>query len=235
MTKVTEGIAFARVTSKAPRRRSYSYTLSNGSTIYSKTDCLQLGQWYFFHLRMNIHKQLVHVSNNPVTKQEGEEFALKLKNLQQYADKAVVLWGKASQAEKAVIAKSVGCALTGFGAASFACDAIGSLIFEGLGGVLSGGTSLVISGALATISAIQYEEAKTAVKVHTAAIQEYHKAKNTYAAWLCRLCPIEYLEMDVLDPEIQSLVLRLKKMVTDFEWPSIWNGSDEINFNFATA
>lgn len=235
MTSVNKGIAFARVTSKCRKGDVWSYSLSNGSAIYVKTDTLKLGQWYFFELKLNAYKQLEYVSHKEVAKQEGDEFALRLKNLQQHADRAVAMWNKSTAAQKAVIAKSLGCGLAGIGAASFAADAAGTLLFEGLGGVLSGGTSLVISGALATISIIQYEEAKAAVSLQTAAIKEYKKAQKAYTKWLNRLCPLAYEELDVIDPEIQSLVLQIKKMIADFEWGDLWSSSDEINLNYAAA
>ncbi len=237
MSKVIHGLAFARVTScSKTRANKFSYSLSNGTTVIMAKDRLCLGSWYFFHLRVTAANHYEYVSHQLISKQDGEEFALKQRNLEQYAAKAEAAWSSLEQADKAVIAKTLGASLSGVAAAGFLADAATTIAVEGLTGIATGGLSLVFGGCLGVISAIAWEDRVNAVKQQKTAINTYTVVQKQYERWLNRLCPMKYMDLEVLDPQLESLVLRMKKVFTDYQWSDICGTSQRpLTFNLATA
>jgi hypothetical protein len=237
MSNPTNGLVFARVTSYMKTRAGkHSYSLSNNSTVVLDKNELSMGEWYFLHLKVTAAKHYAYVSHHAVTKQEGEEFELQQKNLHQYATKAEAAWSSLEQAEKAVIAKTIGTALAGTAAAGFLIDAATSVLVEGITGLATGGLSLLFGGGLAVMSAISWEERCKAVKQQENAIKNYLTVQAAYKRWLNRLCPMSYMGLQPLDPELSSFVLRMKKVFTDFNWNDVTGVRErEMTFNFATA
>ena len=237
MSKATNGLVFARVTSYCKTRAGkHSYSLSNNATVILDNNNLYIGEWYFLHLKITAAKHYAYISHQLVSKQDGEEFALKQRNLEQYAAKAEAAWSSLEQADKAVIAKTIGTALSATAAAGFLIDAATTIAMEGLTGVATGGLSLFFGAGLAVVSAISWEERCKAVQQQQAAITNYMTAQLAYTRWLNRLCPVDYMPLTPLDPELHSFVLRMRKVFTDFQWSDV-SGTRvrEMSFNFANA
>jgi len=237
MSTAINGLAFARVTSYCKTRAGkHSYSLSNNTTVILDNNDLSMGNWYFFHLKLTATKQYAYVSHFAVSKKDGEEFALQQKNLQQYAAKAEAAWSSLEQADKAVIAKTIGTALSGTAATGFLVDAVTTIAMEGLTGVATGGLSLFFGAGLAVVSAISWEERCKAVKQQALAIDNYKVCQSAYTRWLNRLCPVAYMPLTPIDPELQSFVLRMRKVFTDFQWSDVTGARvREMSFNLATA
>ncbi len=237
MSKATNGLVFARVTSYCKTRAGkHSYSLSNNATVILDNNNLCIGEWYFLHLKVTAAKHYAYISHQLVSKQDGEEFALKQRNLEQYAAKAEAAWSSLEQADKAVIAKTLGASLSGVAAAGFLADAATTIAVEGLTGVATGGLSLVFGASLGIISAIAWEDRVNAVKQQKTAVNTYTVIQKQYERWLNRLCPLSYMALDVLDPQLESLVLRMQKVFTDYQWSDVCGTSDRpLTFNLATA
>jgi hypothetical protein len=237
MSKVSNGLAFARVTSYSKTRAAqHSYSLSNGTTVILKSPDLCLGEWYFFHLRVTAAKHYAYISHHLVSNPEGEFLAFKQKNLEQYSDKAVKTWQSLKQSEKAILAKTLAGTISGVAAAGFLVDAATTIAVEGLTGLATGGLSLIFGASLGIMSAISWEDRAKAVEYHKYQIDYYLKTQRLYTQCFKGLLPDIYRDLDILDPELESLVLRMKKVFTDFSWADLAGTTTRpLSFNMATA
>lgn len=235
MSNSETGLAFARVTSKCKKAGKFYYSLSNGTNTVLEQDQLELGQWYFFHMKASPLKTLQYISHRAVTKQEGEDFALRLQNLEQCATKAADAWNKLGKVKQQVLAKEISMAMTGAAATGFFVDAAATVVTEGLLGIGTGGVSLLFSGGLAALTYFQYEQYKETLKVEIALMTEYHKSAANFRRYLYRLCPEEYMNLDAVDPQISCVLVRMKEVIRGFDFSDLVNGQSTVSYNYSAA
>ena len=235
MTNVESGLAFARVTSKCKKAGKWHYSLSNGTNTVLADDRLNLGQWYFFHLKASPLLTLQYISHRSIPEGAGEDFALKLQNLEQCAVKAADAWSKLTKVKQQVLGKEISMTLSGVAATGFFVDAAATVAAEGLLGIGTGGLSLLFSGGLAALTYLQYEQNKDALKVEIGLMNEYQKAAVNFRRYLYRICPDEYLSLDTVDPQINCVLVRMKEVIRGFDFSDLVNGQQTVSYNYAAA
>lgn len=237
MSNAYTGLHFAKCESVTPCRKGYKFGFSDNAEFFDdSSDTFKAGKWYFLELKTTNWETYEYVSHAEVSEVTCEELQLRIRNLEQWAIKAEAAWDSLESAQKAVIAKSLGCALAGAAAGGFLIDAAGTIAAEGILGIATGGLSLLFGGALGVVSAIAWEERVAAVANEKHCIEMYNNVATNFQRFVIKSCPDQYDGLPILDPQLCSTVLRIQKIFSNYTLSNLVGSNNEpLSFNLATA
>jgi hypothetical protein len=240
----SNGLIFARVQSKGKAVRNnyngWDYKLSNGATMFLPNPNLKVGSWNFFEVKMDAFKNLHYVSHCPLSVEDGKAMDTELAVLKQQANEVNQFWRKLEDHERACLMKEIGIAVAGIGAGAAALSgitAIGTAIAtECALTALTGGVSLFVAAGLAGISYCQYEELKKSLAIKMQTVDVFNKKRERFATSLQKHVPTEYKSLEVFDPQVDSLVTRLKLIFDDFDFTDLFTENESgLNWYGAPA
>jgi hypothetical protein len=238
MTKSKHGLVFARVTSKATGTRSarkgWDYSLSNGCRMFLSSDDLCLGKWYFFEMEMDSFKNLKYISHHMLDTNSAQAIDADIQLMKKLSHDVVRMWRSLEDADRQIFMRHLGIGLTGLGAASATATGVASLLTEGLFGAATGGLSLVVGGALAGLTYLQYEERKSALEKRMQLFTKYQNRRSLLARALIRAVPNQYAHLDCFDPQVQAIVTRLSMIIKDFDFQKFCQVNDDT-YEYAYA
>ena len=234
LMSTSTGVIFAKVKSshKVQRNgvRGWNYYLSNDAVMFLPNPNLKIGSWNYFEVRMDAFKTMHYVSHCPVGDLDGKLIEKHYQELKFQANQVNKFWRQLSDQERHCMMTMLGIGLSGAGAATMglgAATAIGTAIAEEcLLSAVTGGLSLVVSGGLATISYLQWEELKKKLAAKKVTVEALRIARERYADLLHDHCPFQYKSKVAYDPQVTSLVHRLKLIFDDFEVNDLWQMDD---------
>ena len=240
----TNGLIFARVQSKVKAVRNkyngWDYKLSNGATMFLPNPNLELGSWNFFEVKMDRVKTMHYVSHCPLSVEDGKTMDTQIAILKQQANEVNQFWRKLEDHERACLMKEIGIAVAGIGAGAAALSgatAIGTAIAtECIATALTGGVSLVVAAGLAGLSWCQYEELKKSLALKMQTVDVFNKKRERFATSLQQHVPTEYKSLELFDPQVDSLVTRMKLIFDDFDFTDLFSQNDsDLNWYGAPA
>lgn len=238
MTKSKRGLVFARVTSKATGTRSsrkgWDYSLSNGCRMFLSSDDLVLGKWYYFEMEMDKLKNLKYISHYMLDTDKAQAIDADIQLMKKLSHDVVRMWRSLEDADRQIFMRELGIGLTGLGAASATATGVASLLTEGLFGFATGGVSLLVGGALAGLTYLQYEERKSALDKRLKQFSQYKLRRSLLARALIRTVPNHYAHLDCFDPQVQAIVTRLAMIIKDFNFQQFCQLNDDC-FEYAYA
>ena len=238
------GLIFASVKSKTQVKRNdirgWDYLLSNGATMFLPNPNLQIGSWNFFEVSMDRYKNMSYVSHCPLVTKDGESVSQTITELKLASHEVSQFWTKLEAKERACIMRELGICLTGVGSASAAiggATAIATAVAEEcLFSALTGGLSLVISGGLAGLSWLQYEELKKALDDKMKTVSVFRSKRARLATLLDIHCPAQYKHLPAFDPQVQGLATRMRLIFEDFKVTDLWEeDEDSLEWSMAVA
>ena len=234
---IKTGVIFGRVTSKAKNTRSsnggWDYSISNGSRLTLKTDDLCMGKWYFFEVSKDILENYQYVSHCLLNTDEAVSTDQRIEELLKSSIKVVKSWKSLQSSDRQILMREVGIGLTAAGAASAGCSGLFTMLAaETVGGFLSGGVTLLVSGGLATISYLQYEERKEALSLKTRQLSEFRRLRSRFVRSMYKMTPSQYDHLDCWDPQITSIVTRMKGMINNFDVSQFFETEDS-NYQYS--
>lgn len=239
MTKSPRGLVFARVTSKATGTRSsrngWDYSLSNGCRMFLSSDDLVLGKWYYFEMEMDNLKNLKYISHYMLDADKAQAIDTDIQLMKKLSHDVVRMWRSLEDADRQIFMRELGIGLTGLGAASATATGFATMLTaEGLLGAATGGVSLLVGGALAGLTYLQYEERKSALEKRLQQFSQYKLRRSLLARALIRTVPNHYAHLDCFDPQVQAIVTRLGMIIKDFDFQQFCQLNDD-GFEYAYA
>lgn len=239
MTKSKRGLVFARVTSKATGTRSsrkgWDYSLSNGCRMFLSSDDLVLGKWYFFEMEMDSFKNLKYISHHMLDTNSAQAIDADIQLMKKLSHDVVRMWRSLEDADRQIFMRELGIGLTGLGAVSATATGFASMLAgESILGGLTGGLSLVVGGALAGLTYLQYEERKAALEKRLQLFTKYQNRRSLLARAIIRAVPNQYAHLDCFDPQVQAIVSRLSMIIKDFDFQKFCQLNDDT-YEYAYA
>jgi len=240
----SNGLIFARVQSreKAQRnnQRGWDYKLSNGALMFLPNPNLKVGSWNFFEVTMDHFKNMYYVSHCPLSIADGIDMDSQMADLKKQAHEVNQFWRKLEDAERACLMRELGIALTSVGAVGATISgvtAIGAAIAsECVLTACTGGISLLIAGGLASISYLQYEELKKALASKMQTVDLFNKKRERFAKSLTLHVPDEYSSLEIFDPQVESIVTRMRLIFEDFDFTCLFfENESDLNWYGAPA
>ena len=228
----TTGVIFARVKSKEKATRNdirgWDYKLSNDAVMFLPNPNLKIGSWNYFEVRMDAFANYHYVSHCPLSVAEGEEMERRQAELKYLAAQVNKFWRDLDNQERACMMRELGIGLTAAGSVSAAVSGVAALFAEeAIFGAMTCGLSLAISGALAGLSYLQYEELKKSLAAKMVTTNALRRARDKYADLLHDLCPFQYRGKHAFDPQVSGLVLRMKLIFENFDAKDLWELNDD--------
>jgi len=240
----TNGLIFARVQSKDKyqrnNQRGWNYTLSNGAVMFLPNPNLKVGSWNFFEVKMDNFKNMYYVSHCPLSIEDGKTMDTDMAILKQQSHEVNQFWRKLEDHERACLMRELGIALTSVGAVGATISgvtAIGAAIAaECALTAITGGVSLLIAGGLAGLSYCQYEELKKSLALKMQTVELFNKKRERFANSLQQHVPTEYQSLQVFDPQVDSLITRMKLIFEDFDFTDLFTENEaDLNWYGAPA
>ena len=240
----SNGLIFARVQSKVKAQRNkyngWDYSLSNGATMFLPNPNLKVGSWNFFEVNTDRFINMHYVSHCPLSVEDGKTMDTELAVLKQQANEVNQFWRKLEDHERACLMKEIGIAVAGIGAGAAALSgatAITTAIAtECIFTALTGGVSLIVAAGLAGLSYCQYEELKKSLALKMQTVDVFNKKRERFAISLQQHVPTEYKSLELFDPQVDSLVTRMKLIFEDFDFTDLFSQNDsDLNWYGAPA
>lgn len=233
------GMVFGRVTTMERAKYPYGtvkYTISDGSTFFGSNLDLKVNEWYFFEVQANAVLQYKYVSHRPLTQTQNESLHQAQSDLALAANEAVRVWRQMEREERALFLQAIGIGTTGTLAATSAVNAIGSFMAEeAVLGAVTGGFSLLFSGAMAAATYLQYEARKEAVLQNARTIEHFHFKRKLLSDKLALHTPMEYRHLVPLNPQVNAIVTRTRLMITNFNLEDLIKAQPEPDYQFNLA
>ena len=199
---------------------------------------LEIGSWNFFEVRKDVFQKMHYVSHCPLAKADGEAVQRQHAELKYLSHQVNKFWRQLSDQERQCMMNMLGIGLSGAGALGMgisAATALGTAVVEEcLLTAVTGGMSLLFSGALAGISYLQYEELKKKLAAKATTVESLRVARERYAVSLKAHCPPRYYGRTAFDPQVTSLVHNLQLIFNDFTVTDLWQQDDD-NLNWYGA
>ena len=240
----TNGLVFARVLSKEKTRqnnqRGWNYSLSNGAVMFLPNPNLKVGSWNFFEVKMDNFKTMYYVSHCPLSIEDGKTMDTDMAILKQQSHEVNQFWRKLEDHERACVMRQLGfgvaaasSALALYGGAATIGTAVAT---ECLLTALTGGITLAIGLGVAGISYCQYEELKKSLALKMQTVELFNKKRERFANSLQQHVPTEYQSLQVFDPQVDSLITRLKLIFEDFDFTDLFTENEaDLNWYGAPA
>ena len=239
---VKTGVVLGRVTSKAKGTRAagkgWEYTTNIGSTFCLPKDDLLVGRWYFFEVSTDALKTYHYKSHSLLETNNGKGLDDDIQLLKKLTHDVVRMWKSLEDADRQIMMRELGIGLGAAGAASAAATGLygiaEAIAAESLLGCATGGLSLVIGGALAGFTYLQYEERKSALAKRQQQLARFLQRRTLFARQMVRLMPSQYMHLEVMNPEVQSMAIKLRDMVANMDIHQFFS-TDQSTWNWAGA
>ena len=89
-----------------------------------------------------------------------------------------------------------------------------------------------VGGALAGLShTLQYEERKSALAKRQQQLARFLQRRTLFARQMVRLMPSQYMHLEVMNPEVQSMAIKLRDMVANMDIHQFFS-TDQSTWNW---
>ena len=239
------GVVFGRVRSKSinTRRsnqagRKYQYKLSTGTELFTD-DNIKTSTWLFAEVEVDNFGNHLAVSHVPLATGTGRKMQEALRKLKLSSHQTVEMWKTIDANDRLIVAKTIGVGLgciTGTATAIGAVQGLSAFVLEEcLLGAVTGGLSLVATGGIAVLTAMQEEDRKKALAAKTDIMNRWFVLRKQLSDHMTMHMPIEYRYLEPLDPQSEGIVSQCKYFIENFNHIDLIKAKPESDFQFAFA
>lgn len=192
-------------------------------------DEIDVGQFRFINCKGS-DRELIYKASRDCD--SSAEVKLLSRNLERAAKKAVDSTLKLNAAERAIVFRAAGIAISGTISASSLLAAAGMAV-DGIAGTTFEPTALLGSLTLGAASGayawLQYEQLREDLKPHCKKLQEYKRAQKLYSSLMSKYIPLGAAGYTPLNPEVSSLMSTLRRVFDMEDLSNFWHNRMSVS------